>query len=233
MNAHIMVVDDDEQVLETISLVLEDEGYAVSTAESGIKALNQMRDEKPDVIILDIMMPGMDGLEVCRTIRADPFFAKLPVIFLTAKNRPNDIAAGLDLGADDYLVKPFDIIELSARIRAVLRRSGYEGDDETIGEVLSYGRLELPLTRLEVHIDEHIIQLTAIEHHLLHCLLMNQGTPMSAERLLEDVWNYPHGVGDPQLVRVHIANLRNKLDFEASDQEYIQNARGRGYFFGL
>ena len=173
-------------------------------------------------------MPEMDGIEVCKRIRGDPFLAKLPVIFLTAKGRPNDIAHGLDAGGDDYLTKPFEILELPARIRALLRRApGGTLDPEA--EYLEIKDLRLHSSRFEVWVAEQMIQLTPIEHRLLHCLMIHAGQPVATDQLLMNVWEYPAGVGDPKLVQVHIANLRAKIEPDTGAPRYIRNVRGHGY----
>ena len=226
--AHILVVDDEVDVLTSIAQVLEDDGYEVSTADNGIKALAAMNQHLPDLLVLDITMPEMDGVEVCRRVRANPFTSRVPIIFLTARGRPTDIAEGLDAGADDYLLKPFDVIELPARVRAVLRRApGGVLDSES--EHIVVGRLRLHTQRPEVTIGDDIILLTPTEHHLLHYLMCRTGKASSVEQLLEDIWEYPRGVGDPKLVRVHITNLRNKLELGRDAPEYIHNLHGRGY----
>ena len=226
--AHILVVDDEMDVLSSIAQVLEDDGYEVSTADNGVNALAAMDQRLPDLLVLDIVMPEMHGVEVCRRVRANPFTAKVPIIFLTAKGRPSDIAEGLDAGADDYLLKPFDVIELQARVRAVLRRApGGRLDPES--EYIVVGRLQLHTQRPEVTLDGDIILLTPTEYHLLHYLMSRPGKASSVEQLLEDVWEYPRGVGDPKLVRVHITNLRNKLELGRDAPEYIHNLHGRGY----
>ncbi len=226
--AHILVVDDDAPVLRALKRVLESAGYQVSTASDGQEALAMIARARPDLLVLDIIMPRMDGLEVCRRVRADPFVAKLPILFLTAKSRPADVAQGLDAGGDDFLSKPFDVVELPARIRALLRRApGGVLDSES--EFLVVGDLKLHSTRAEVQVGDKLIQLTTVEHQLLHYLMMHAAQPVAAEQLLQDVWQYPPGTGDPILVRVHIGNLRAKLEPQPDTPRYIRNVRGRGY----
>ena len=180
------------------------------------------------VPILDIIMPEMNGIEVCRRIRANPVFARLPVLFLTAKGHPEDIARGLDAGGDDYLIKPFEVIELPARIRALLRRAP-SGTLDPEAEYLTYGDLVLHSAKFQVQVGDQVVQLTPTEHRLLYCLMSHAGHPVPTERLLEDVWEYPPGVGDPRLVRVHITNLRTKLQTRPDSPEYIGNIHGQGY----
>jgi DNA-binding response OmpR family regulator len=225
---HILAVDDDAPVLRSVKRVLEKAGFTVSIASSGQEALTLIAQERPDLIVLDIIMPEMDGLEVCRRIRADPFYAKLPILFLTAKGRPTDVAEGLDVGGDDFLTKPFEVVELPARVRALLRRAP-GGTLDVSSEYLVVGNLKLHTVRFEVQVGDQLVQLTTIEHQLLHYLMMHAGQPISAEQLLEDVWQYPPGTGDPILVRVHIGNLRAKLEPHPDTPYYIRNVRGRGY----
>lgn len=226
--AHVLVVDDEPDVLNSIGAILEDAGYDVTLTSSGQEALDVVTSQRFDLVILDIIMPEMDGLEVCRRIRADPLVSKLPIIFLTAKSRPYDIVEGLDVGGDDYLTKPFEIVELPARVRALLRRvPGGVLDPEA--ELLESGALRLHVSQLQVQVDGQPVELTPTEHRLLHYLMMHTGQPVPAERLLEDVWGYPPGVGDPRLVRVHITNLRAKLRIQCDSPGYIQNLHGRGY----
>lgn len=226
--AHILAVDDDELVLRSVRRVLENAGFTVSTATNGQEALNLITNGQPDLIVLDIIMPGIDGLEVCRRIRADPYTAKLPVLFLTAKSRPTDVAQGLDIGGDDFLTKPFEIVELPARVRALLRRAP-GGPLDATSEYLTVGDIKLHTKRAEVQIGEQVIELTSIEHQLLHYLMLHAGQPIPALQLLRDVWQYPPGVGDPILVRVHIGNLRAKIEPQPDTPRYILNVRGRGY----
>jgi DNA-binding response OmpR family regulator len=226
--ACILVVDDDVDVAASIALILEDAGHTVRTCLRGDTALQVMADDPPDLVILDIIMPDLNGIEVCRRIRANPFWARLPILFLTAKGRAADVAAGLDVGGDDYLVKPFDVIELPARVRALLRRApGGTLDPQT--DYLEVGRLRVHVLRMEAQLGAETVSLTPMEHRLLHYLLRHVGQPVPIETLLEAVWEYPAGVGDPKLVRVHIANLRDKLAFAPEDPEYIHNIHGHGY----
>ncbi len=229
--ANILVVDDDAQVLRAIARVLEDAGHAVTTALSGEEALSLVRRQRPDLIVLDIIMPEMDGLEVCRRIRADPFLAKIPILFLTAKSRPTDAAQALDAGGDDFLTKPFEVVELPARIRALLRRAP-GGPLDAEAEYLVVGDLRLHTTRPELYVGDRQVTLTAMEHRLLHYLMLHAGQPIPTEQLLETVWGYPTGTGNPKLVHVHILNLRGKIEREVDDPAYIRNVRGRGYLIG-
>ena len=225
---NILVVDDDARVLRSIRLVLEEARFTVTTATNGPDALEQMRRDRPDLVVLDILMPEMDGIEVCRRVRADPFLVKLPILFLTAKGRPNDVATGLDAGGDDYLTKPFEVIELPARIRALLRRApGGTLDPEA--EIITVGPIQLHVTQPYVKVGDREVELTAVEHRLLHYLMINNGQPVPTERLLEDVWEYPPGVGNPKLVHVHIVNLRAKIEPTPDSPQYIRTIRGRGY----
>jgi DNA-binding response OmpR family regulator len=228
---YILVVDDDPDVRETIAGILDRAGYNAKVVSDGQEALDQISRETPSVVILDIIMPEMDGIEVCRQIRADPFLGKIPILFLTAKGRPEDIVRGLDAGGDDYLTKPFEIIEIPARVRALLRR-GPGGVLDPISEYLVIGSLKLHTNRPEVWAGDTLVELRPAEHRLLHYLMMHAGNPASTERLLEDVWGYPPGTGDPSLVYVHIANLRSKFE-EVGAPQPIRNIRGHGYIIDV
>lgn len=226
----ILIVDDDANVLTSITQILAEESqqYRIRATSSGHEALELLAQESFDLVVLDIIMPELDGIEVCRRIRADPYLARIPILFLTAKGRSQDVALGLDAGGDDYLVKPFDIIELPARVRALLRRSPGGALDIT-SEQVTIGRLRVSLSRSEAEIAKQVISLTPTEHRILYYLMQHRGRPSSIDQLLEDIWGYASSVGDPQLVRVHITNLRNKLGVEPEAPEYIHNVHGRGY----
>jgi two-component system OmpR family response regulator len=228
---YILVVDDDPDVRETIRSILDRAGYQVRTASDGQEALDLISRQTPSAVILDIIMPEMDGMEVCRQIRADPFVGKIPILFLTAKGRPEDIVRGLDVGGDDYLTKPFEIIEIPARIRALLRR-GPSGALDPGSEHLVIGPLKIHANRPEVWVGDILVELRPAEHRLLYYLMMHAGNPTATQRLLEDVWGYPSGTGDPSLVYVHIANIRSKFE-EIGAPPPIRSIRGHGYMIDV
>lgn len=226
--AHILITDDDAIILRSLRRVLEREEFQVSEAISGSQALQLIPEVRPDLLVLDIVMPEMSGIELCRRVRADPFTARLPIIFLTAKGRSDQVAEGLDAGADDYLIKPFDVIELPARIRALLRRVPSESR-EPQSEFLTVRDMRVHVNTPQVQVGDRLINLTMIEHRLLHYLMQYAGQPISIEQLLQDIWEYPPGVGNPKLVQTHVANLRSKIEPEPDVPRYVLNIRGRGY----
>ncbi|MBN1310472.1 MAG: response regulator transcription factor [Anaerolineae bacterium] len=226
--AHILAVDDDLVVQHAIRHTLQSEGHTVSIADDGQEALQQILHLRPDLVILDIMMPGIDGLEVCRRIRANPFTCKLPVIFLTSKSRPLDRVQGLDAGSDDFLPKSAVAVELLARVRAILRRTAPDEQGVEPQSIFING-VSLRVTHPEVKIGENVIQLTQLEHRLLGYLMTHAGQPVSTSQLLENVWDYPGGAGDNETVRVAINRLRAKLDPHLTSPSYIRTVRGQGY----
>jgi DNA-binding response OmpR family regulator len=229
--AHILVVDDDPVVQHAIRHTLQGEGHMISIAINGQTALELISHVRPDLVILDIMMPDIDGLEVCRRIRTNPFTSKLPVILLTSKSRPIDRVQGLDAGSDDFLPKSAVAVELLARVRALLRRTGAEEPGPEYHSI-SIGGVRLLATRLEVHIGDHVVHLTRLEHRLLGYLMTHAGQPIPIAKLLESVWDYPDGAGDGETVRVAINRLRAKLEPHIDSVPYIRNVRGQGYMIG-
>lgn len=228
MSPSILVVDDDPEVLGTTSRALSREGYHVDVSASAEQALQYLQNDTPDLMVLDIMMPRMDGLELCRLLRAQSQYNELPILFLSAKGQTEDVVAGLDVGGDDYIVKPFELAELSARVRALLRRVSDETDS---GEVdsLQIGDLKLDARTFQVEGDSGVVQLTATEFKLLHHLMSHAGEVHSIDSLLTEVWGYPPGSGDPNLVRAHIRNLRRKAESDPGDPRYLRTIHGVGY----
>jgi DNA-binding response OmpR family regulator len=225
--AYFLVVDNDEKTLHTIKIVLKDQGHTFLLARSGSNALHLLAAMYFDLCIVDLIMPDMNGLSLIRQTRRMPHLARMPILILTASGHASDVVKGLDAGADDFLRKPFEIVQLPARVRALLRRRP-GGMLDTSSDKLWLGNLCLHITRYEVWIDDKPVELTAREHQLLYYLLRHPGQPISTQRLLEDIWGCPPGVGNPNLVRVHITNLQSKLA-AISGRHYIHDVRGQGY----
>jgi DNA-binding response OmpR family regulator len=220
MTAHILLVEDEEKLAKFIQLELSYEGYQVSVAHDGLSGLTAARESSFDLVILDWMMPGLTGVEICRRLRATG--NKVPVILLTAKDEVSDRVAGLDAGADDYVVKPFSIEELLARIRAHLRRNHEDNPD-----LLQFEDLSLNRRTREVYRAEQLIDLTAKEFDLLEYLLAHPRQVVTRDRILEEVWGYDF-MGDSNIIEVYIRYLRLKL--EAKNQKrLIQTIRSVGY----
>ncbi|HEY9747573.1 MAG TPA: response regulator transcription factor [Allocoleopsis sp.] len=218
--AHILVVEDELKLARFIELELSYEGYQVTLAHDGFTGLTTARDAKPDLIILDWMLPGLSGLEVCRRLRTTG--DKVPVVLLTAKDEVSDRVAGLDAGADDYVVKPFSIEELLARVRAHLRRV-----QETDPETLQFEDLILNRQTREVYRGDRAIELTAKEFDLLDYLMAHPRQVISRDRILEQVWGYDF-MGDSNIIEVYIRYLRLKLEAK-QEKRLIQTVRGVGY----
>lgn len=226
---YILAVDDDPDVLGTLSRALEREGFEVAKATSGSDALKLLADRRPDLIILDIIMPVMDGLTVCRRIRADNQYNMVAILFLTARGQTDDVVAGLDAGGDDYVVKPFELVELIARVRALIRR--WQRNAVMTSPVLVTGALRLDSNKHQVTVDDQSqpIQLTATEHRLLRYMMEHADQALSPQHLLEAVWDYPPETGDPDLVRAHVRNLRAKLETDDARSSFIRTIHGVGY----
>jgi two-component system, OmpR family, response regulator RpaA len=224
---YVIAVDDDLEVLETLGRVLEREKLEVKLASSGAQALELLNHKIPDLLILDIIMPGMDGVSICRKLRADSRFVALPILFLTAKGSTDDIVEGLDAGADDYVVKPFELAELRARVHALIRR-GQRQAGTTNNAVLQIGDMELDSDTYQVAVKDMRIQLTSTEHRLLRYLMEHANQALSPSHLLQAVWEYPPDTGDPDLVRAHVRNLRAKVEKDPN-RRYIRTIHGVGY----
>ncbi|MFZ3373491.1 MAG: response regulator transcription factor [Desulfitobacteriaceae bacterium] len=224
VGATILVVDDEELIQELLRFNLEKEGYKVVIAKEGRQALDLVAQEHLDLIVLDLMLPGIDGLEVCRQLRLNPKFQELPVIMLTAKGEELDKVLGLELGADDYMTKPFSPRELLARIKARLRRvRNSEEDNEIV-----YGELRLNINSFRVYIRGEEAELTPKEFELLRMLVSRPGRVYSRDELLEHIWGYEY-TGDTRTVDVHVRHLRQKIEIDPSNPDYIETIRGLGY----
>lgn len=219
----ILIVEDEEKISEFIQLELQHEGFDTVTAQTGREALTIFEEYKPDLILLDIMLPELNGLEVLRRIRKT---SMVPVMILTARGETFDRVNGLDTGADDYLPKPFAIEELLARIRALLRRAG-GSQSRNSGDILSFQELELDLVRMETRMRGLTIQLTRTEFSMLACLLKNKNHVLSRQTIIAEVWGKEHFIDDNS-VDVYIRYLRAKID-DAFGVEYITTVRGAGY----
>ena len=223
-----MVVDDDEIVARTIERSLRAGGFQVIVVGSGIDALRIARRNPPNLMVLDVLMPGMDGYEVCRQLRNDPLLRDLPVLFLTAKGKEEDRIQGLKAGADDYLSKPFNLDELYLRVRAILRRTRRHDETELPSQI-QVGEYRLNTHSFEVTSSRGKVVLTPVQFDLLYHLMSHPGQVFSPERLLQEVWDYPHDTGSSDLVRVHIKNLRSKVEADSTKPEFIRTIKGHGY----
>jgi len=233
--ARILLADDEQDLVWALRHSLSDEGHEVLTAFGGVEALDVARRHRPDLIILDVAMPRLDGLQVCRRLRRDPTLAAVPILFLTVRNAIKDRIKGLDEGGDDYLAKPFDLEELKARVRALLRRARSAPEEgpgpEGRGSLLVVGLLTLDLHTRQVRVGEKTVQLTPTEFELLHYLMTHPGEVFSSRQLLRQVWGYPPKSADPTLVRWHIKNLRAKIEPDPAHPVYIRTVPRHGYMF--
>ena len=219
----VLVVDDDVKTVELVKLYLNRDGYRVLTAYDGLEALRLAQEAHPDLIVLDLMLPGMDGLEICRTIREE---SDVPIIMLTARTTDEDKLTGLSLGADDYVTKPFSPRELAARIRAVLRRlPGERGPDE-----IKHGKITVNFSKHEASLDGKSLTLTPVEFKLLGVLVKEPGRVFSREQLIEEALGYDFE-GFNRTIDVHILNLRRKLEPDPGHPKYIKTVYGTGYKF--
>ncbi len=222
MGTRILAVEDDERIREAVKLALEDEGWTVEGAASGEEAVEAFARHAPDVMLIDIMLPGIDGFELCRTVRRT---SDVPIVMVTARNDTHDVVAGLEAGADDYLTKPFAPKELSARIRALLRRVRPAQPGH---ERLTFGDLELIPEEGKVLRGGTEVHLTKTEFRLLCELADNRGKVYSREELLDNVWGYDY-FGDGRLVDVHVRRLRTKVETDPAAPRHVVTVRGLGY----
>ncbi|WP_449277100.1 MtrAB system response regulator MtrA [Leucobacter sp. GX24907] len=223
MSARILVVDDDRALAEMLGMVLESEGFETESSADGEQAIVAFREYRPDLVLLDVMLPGLDGIEVCKAIRAD---SGTPIIMLTARTDTTDVVRGLEAGADDYVVKPFNPAELIARIRARLR----EPQDET-PETLRIGDLDIDVAGHEVRREDQVIPLTPLEFDLLVILARKPQQVFSREVLLDKVWGYQYKA-DTRLVNVHVQRLRAKIERDPDHPTIVTTVRGVGYRAG-
>ena len=220
----VLVVDDEPMVREVLARYLSKEGFAVDVAEDGERALERLAETEPDLVLLDLMLPKVDGYEVFRQLRER---TRTPVIMLTARGEETDRIVGLELGADDYVTKPFSPREVVARVRAVLRRTGSAPEEAS---VLEHGDLEIDVARREARLRGQPVKLTRKEFELLHHLASNPGVTFTRTRLLEDVWDFAWD-GDSATVTVHIRRLREKIEDDPSDPKRLVTVWGVGYRF--
>ncbi len=224
---HILVVDDEADLVELVSYNLRKEGFAVDSASDGETALTKIRKGRYDLVVLDLMLPGIQGIELCRILRNEPETAGLPIIMLTAKGEEVDRILGLEMGADDYMTKPFSPRELIARVRAVLRRLIGKPIPE---KILKIGELEIDRERYTVSIRGKQVKLSATEFKVLLFLAERRGKVFSRNQLLDAVW-HDEAFVEPRTVDVHIRRLRSHIEEDAANPKYIKTMRGIGYLF--
>lgn len=255
--AHILIIEDDDLVSRTVERSLNNGEYQISLADNGLEGLNLARKSPPDLIILDVIMPEMDGYEVCRAMRADARLSETPILFLTAKIKEEDRVNGFLAGADDYITKPFNIDELLLRVRAILRRTSQQAASPPLpppdtytspraqsvlqelqaqknGPIANFtlvaGDFVLDTQSFQLHTPgQGTVRLTPIQFDLVHHMMSNPGKLFSPGQLLDEVWNYPIDTGSPDLVRVHIKNLRDKVETDPGSPDFIRTVPGYGY----
>ncbi len=227
MSRRVLVVDDEKLIVKGIRFSLEQDGMKVDCAYDGEEALKLAKENAYDLILLDIMLPKHDGFEVCQQIRE---FSDVPIVMLTARNDDMDKILGLEYGADDYITKPFNILEVKARIKAIMRRTGKRNQSQINDKMIVKGSMRIDCESRRVVIDEKEVNLTAKEFDLLELLAMNPNKVYSRENLLNIVWGYEYP-GDARTVDVHIRRLREKIETNPSDPKYVYTKWGVGYYF--
>lgn len=229
MGLTILVVEDEKDLVELLEYNLKKDGFSVVTARSGAEGLKKAAEERPDLVVLDLMLPDIFGIDVCRTLRENGETAAIPIIMLTAKSQTTDKIEGLSAGADDYLTKPFSPKELMARIKAVMRRSG-GSRMKASGKGFKCDYLAIDFESCRVSVDGKPVELTATEYKLLICLVESNGRVLSREHLLDAVWREDAFV-EPRTVDVHIRHLRTRIERDPAHPRFIKTARGLGYRF--
>ena len=224
----ILIVDDEEHIIELLKFNLLNAGYDVFTANNGIDAVKIAKAEKPSLLLLDLMLPGIDGFDVCKEIKRDNEMKKTSIIMLTAKGEELDKILGLELGADDYITKPFSVRELLARVKAVLRRTNSFSEIEE--DVYDSQNLKVDFERHEVFVNGEKVDLTLKEFELLQILIKNKGKILTRETLLDKIWGYEY-IGETRTVDVHIRYLRKKIEEDDKNPRFIETIRGVGYRF--
>lgn len=224
----ILVVDDDLSILELIKINLEIQGHEVFTAPDGIKGYALAQQETPDLILLDVMMPEVDGFTVAQRIRNNPKIEHTPILMLTALGLLQDKVKGFDSGVDDYLVKPFELDELKVRVRALLKRANAIPESLAKPELLTIGDITLDPNNFEVKINDKKTKLTPTEYEILNILVQNHGQTVASSKLLQDVWGYAPD-DDIETIRVHIRHLRSKIEKITTNKKYIETVYGGGY----
>lgn len=227
MDNKIIIIEDEINIFELIKFNLESNGYQVIGVHDGAEAIDVILSEKPKLILLDIMLPNKDGITICREIRENPEISKTPVIILTAKETEFDKVLGLEIGADDYITKPFSIKELVARIKAVTRRTG---NKKEIDNIIKFDNIELHQDAFKVLKDGRLVNLTLKEYELLLLLVKNKGKVLNRNYLLDAIWGYDY-VGETRTVDVHIRHIRQKIEDDDTNPKYIETVRGVGYRF--
>jgi len=226
-NLTILLVDDEEAIQKNLAFALERDGYRVVQALDGEEALVRFAVDQPDLVVLDLMLPKLDGIEVCKRIRQT---STVPIIMLTARDDELDKVLGLELGADDYITKPFSLREFRSRVKALLRRAALPRTDSRDAETIQVDRLRIDLSRRAVEMDSVPVQLTYVEFELLRALASDPGRVFSRQALLEELWGSA-AWREPRTIDVHVRHLREKLERSPSEPEYIFTVRGVGYRF--
>ena len=227
MKSKLLIVDDDPEIMDWLYLDLQLSGYCVDYALNGLSGLQKAQQNKYDLIILDVMMPKINGFDVCKNLRDSNFTKDIPIILLTAKGTIEDKIKGFNSGADDYLAKPFDIQELLVRIRALLRRTNSQ-ESSASSEILKTGDIEIFPDSLEAKVQEKLVKLTPTEFEILYCLMQHYNKAVSLTNLLNEVWGYDSDE-DVRIVRVHVGGLRQKIEPSPKSPKYLQTITNVGY----